>query len=79
MGPDPDFLVMCAWVSVALVAALLFPQDCLRLPTWAWLQLKLIWINNYMRVMAFGMWLQLPKPRPPFRFIPVQDRKPPGR
>lgn len=27
-----------------------------------------------MRAVAYRLWLQLPKPRPLFRFVPVQDR-----
>ncbi len=61
------------WVALAAAVAL-FPVDAQLLPVWLALRLRLWWINATMRVMAYRLWLQLPKPRPPFRFVPVQDR-----
>lgn len=54
----------------------LFPADANILPRLISIRVQLFFINLYLRVYAFHLWLQFPKPRPPFRFIPVQDRKP---
>jgi len=57
------------------ICAVLWPVDAQLFPTWVVLRSQLFFINTYLRVWAFFVWLQLPSPRPPYRFIPVQDRE----
>lgn len=64
------------WAALALAVAL-FPVDAQLLPVWLGLRVRLWWINTTMRWMAWRLWRQLPEPRPPFRFIPVQHRRRP--
>ena len=65
------------WLMVAAtVFYVLWPADAQLLPHWVRLRLQLFGLNSYMRARAFGMWLQFPRPRPPFRYVPIQDRKP---
>lgn len=65
------------WVFAAgLAFTVLWPADARMLPAYAVARLQLVWINFYMRSLSYWMWLQFPRPRPPFRFVPVQDRKP---
>jgi hypothetical protein len=56
--------------------AILYPADAEMLPRYLSVRVQLFLINTYLRVFAFYLWLRLPTPRPPFRFIPVQDREP---
>ncbi|MGA0021075.1 hypothetical protein [Vulcanococcus sp.] len=76
--PDASSLAPYLWVAVALVAWLLYPTDVELLPDWLRLRLQLWWINRRMQAFALWLWWKLPRPRPPFRYIPVQERKPPG-
>lgn len=73
MTPEAS-LLLWTWVTMLVVAVVLFPVDAELLPVWLSLRVRLFLINAYMRAFALRLWWQLPKPRPPFRYIPVQNR-----
>lgn len=70
-----DTLLPWIYVALLVMTVALFPVDVELLPVWLSFRLRLFLINSYMRAFAFHLWWQLPKPRPPFRFLPVQNRK----